>query len=523
MSGKNGKYARTLAAMLIAAGILFCMLLQSRGASAATEKKWAVVIGINSYMKEIAPLRCAVSDAKTFRDTLIRYCGFHDENIFLLTSDSSGNRVPDKASIVRWVSYVRQNAAPDDEVFFFFSGQGMNMGNQSYLLTVEADPYSRETIDTSALKVSDLMKYMEQIKARKKILFIDACRNEPRSAKGDKDNPLTGDFARSFKTELTVTFFSCRVGQRSYEWTEKSLGFFTYFLVKGLRGDASDNHGDVTVSSLESYLAKAVPETVRRERGCEQEPWPLLEGTAGAGGYCLVKSSGQGKARPAQHEDVKPPEESSSGPAAEVNIEADDPDVKSFLKAVCANDMGRVRQSLANSIGYLRKCDKNGVTPLCWAAMLGCRDMVELFLREGAKPSWGDLYGRTPLAYAVAGGQKEMALLLISKGADVNSRDQEGNTPLHTACLAQSDSEAVCEAAGAIIGKGADMRSRNNGGYEPLHCAIARGKARLAALLISKGAPVNEKTSQGKTPLAMAREKGQQKIAELLLKAGAKE
>ncbi len=519
-------HARILAGavlFLVSASALLAALTFSDPASAASDKRWAIVIGINNYLKEITPLTCAVNDAKAFKETIATYGGFQEDNIFLLTSDARGNRIPDKASIVRWISYVKQNAGPDDVVFFFFSGQGLNLGNQSYLLTIEADPYSRETIDASALKVRDLMSYMEQIKAKKKILFIDACRNEPRRGKGDKSNPLTRNYADSFKTEITVTFFSCRVGQRSYEWSEKSMGFFTYFLVKGLRGSAANSQGDVTVSSLEKYLTETVPEVVKRERGAEQEPWPLLEGTAGSGDYSLMKPPAPGKIPSTAMEIEKPPVSRTSRPTLEVRIEADDPEVSSFLKATCADDTGKVHSLLASSRGLLRKCDKNGVTPLCWAAMLGHRDMVELFFNEGAKPSWGDLYGRSPLTYAVAGGQKDMVLFLISKGADIDSRDQDGNSPLHAAGFSESDGASVSEAARVLIEKGADIHIRNNDGYEPLHCAASRGQTGVAALLIRKGAGVNVMTSDGRTPLSIAREKGQQAMVDLLKRAGARE
>jgi len=511
------------ALFLLAAAAVVVTLISSYPTSAASEKRWAVVIGIDNYLKEITPLTCAVNDAKTFKRTIADCGSFQEDNIFLLTSDARGNRSPDKASIVRWISYIKENASFDDVVFFFYSGQGMNLGNQSYLLTIDADPYSRETIDASALKISDLMKYMEQIKARKKFLFIDACRNEPRSGKGDRDNPLTRDFAQSFKTEITVTFFSCRVGQRSYEWPEKNVGFFTYFLVKGLRGSAASRNGDVTVNSLEKYLMKMVPETVRREQGREQEPWPLLEGTAGSGEYILMRPSGKGRASYAPDEDTEFHTGRSFRPAVEVNIDADDPQVKSFLKAICAGDAGKVRQFIAESRGLIRKCDKNGVTPLCWAAMLGYRDIVSILFREGANPSWGDLYGSSPLTYAVEGGQKDMVLFLISKGADINSRDQNGNSPLHAAGFSESDMTSVKEAAAVLIDRGADIRIRNNDGYEPLHYAAARGQTKVAELLIKKGAAVNSRTAQGKTPLAIAREKGRQAMVDLLVKAGAKE
>jgi|GEM_PF-1140854 len=290
--GLNGRFIVSAVGLFLFAISLLC------GTAEAGERRWAVIVGIDDYLKDVTPLHCAVNDAETLRRTLIEKSEFRDGDIFLLTSRSSGNHIPDKSNIIRWMSYIKAHANSQDTVVFFFSGHGMDCGDESYLLTCEADPYSRDTLDISSLRVSDLRKMMEGIAAGKILLFIDACRNDPRSGKGDADNWMTAGQSRSLcipsgyspdvRTggNFSLTFFSCRVGQRSYEWTEQKMGFFTFYLAKGMGGaqGALDRNGSVTLGSLKRYLGREVPSAVKRERGAamNQEPWVTGDASADA-------------------------------------------------------------------------------------------------------------------------------------------------------------------------------------------------------------------------------------------------
>jgi hypothetical protein len=68
--------------------LLFSMAPLSKTLNAyGEERKWAVVVGINTYMKEVTPLRGAINDAEQFGRALIQYGGFDERNVFVLTSE----------------------------------------------------------------------------------------------------------------------------------------------------------------------------------------------------------------------------------------------------------------------------------------------------------------------------------------------------------------------------------------------------------------------------------------------------
>jgi ankyrin repeat protein len=74
-------------------------------------------------------------------------------------------------------------------------------------------------------------------------------------------------------------------------------------------------------------------------------------------------------------------------------------------------------------------------TPLHQAAYKGHKEIVELFIAEGADVDAKDDKGYTPLHWAARNGHKEIAELLIAKGADVNAKADGGRTPLDMAKL----------------------------------------------------------------------------------------
>lgn len=415
-----------------------CFLIGGGVSSAGTGRTWAVIVGINKYQKDVTPLTCAVSDAMAFKDALMYDAGAKEDDIFLLTSDQTGNRSPDKSSIIRWISYAKQNAGPADSFIFFFSGHGIDMENESYLLTIEADPYSRETLEASSLKVSDIKRYLTEMKAGKILVFVDACRNDPRSGKGEHDNALSESFSKGLsikgpetsqeREQTFATFFSCKVGQRSFEWNEKNMGFFTYYLVKGIGGDAKDRDGNVTLNSLESYLGKAVPEAVNRERGHRQNPWVFRAGASGMGEEKIATASQKITPRPT----LTPKQTSTPSPQPTKSPEG----TQTGRKPVIIPGYSSAEQA------YSR---------LHWAVDNGQIDLIGYMIEnDGVDVNGQDFLGRTPLHAAVTAGRKDMVELLISYKADVNSRDKQGKTPLKLAReLGKKDIEAILLKYGA--------------------------------------------------------------------------
>jgi uncharacterized caspase-like protein len=70
-----------------------------------------------------------------------------------------------------------------------------------------------------------------------------------------------------------VLITSAAVDQVSTWYREKKHSLFTYYFLKGLRGDAdAGRDGRITVGEMDAYLKEQVPYMARRLSGTEQQP-----------------------------------------------------------------------------------------------------------------------------------------------------------------------------------------------------------------------------------------------------------
>ena len=247
---------------------------------------WAVLVGIDRYQsKQISPLEGASNDARALAETLSEVFEVPEKQLFLLTSGSSGSRLPTTGNIVKALKYVSGRAKPEDLFVLAFSGHGVSSGAENYLLTYYSEIAA---LTDTALGLDRVKELIEAINTSKKLLIIDACRNDPEKGKGHNPNMLSEDFARGISIttkaqifdETAATLFSCSLGQRSYEWPDKRRGFFSWYLEQGLKGAAIDESGSITLASLVTYLQKEVPDSVQRTLGLNkrQKPYVIMEG-----------------------------------------------------------------------------------------------------------------------------------------------------------------------------------------------------------------------------------------------------
>ena len=100
-------------------------------------------------------------------------------------------------------------------------------------------------------------------------------------------NNLTESYTKGFNFDernqgvtAFAILYATRVGHRAYEYTEKRQGYFTWAIVEGLKGEAANEKGEVTLAGLVSYIQNTVPKRVGINLGIEkdQEPWTDIKG-----------------------------------------------------------------------------------------------------------------------------------------------------------------------------------------------------------------------------------------------------
>lgn len=266
----------------------------------AEGKTWAIVVGIDEYVRPSIPkLRYAVADAKLFAQALKDTMKVPADNIYLMTSDTvDENAQPRVINVAYRLDSLKKQVKPEDTVIFYFAGHGLTMDGKPYLLTEEADNRSAMTLKVSALFGGDVIESLRSAKTANTWVVLDACRNSPNSKEDVRlDAAVTGSFSdASVGRDGSATMFSCKVGERSWEWDEMKHGCYTYFLVDGLRRQAADEQGRITMQSLSNYVGDQVPKTTSK-MGSPQNP-TLFYGGGGADRWVLANVGPVAKATP---------------------------------------------------------------------------------------------------------------------------------------------------------------------------------------------------------------------------------
>lgn len=260
---------RRVAWSLALAASLLC------GTASAEGKVWAVVVGIDEYVRPSIPkLRYAVADAKLFARAIQDGLKVSPDHLFLMTSDAvDENLQPRLTNLAYRLGWLKDHVKKDDTVIFYFAGHGLTVEGQPFLLTEEADNRSATTLRLSALNGGDLIGLLRQSRSANVWVVLDACRNSPGSkAESQLEAGLTGAFSQAdVGLERSATMFACNLGERSWELDEVKHGCYTYYLVDGLRLQAADAVGRVTLQSLFDYAAREVKAATSR-RGTPQNP-----------------------------------------------------------------------------------------------------------------------------------------------------------------------------------------------------------------------------------------------------------
>ena len=274
--------------------------------------KYAILVGINEYPKvtsqtggyRLTDLDFCVADMEGLRDSLLK-CQFlsSERNLRLLTTNSTEDKLPTKANILKALDEIVSQSGPEDMIFCAFAGHGLNLAmrendkNADFLCCSDAKVVSAFDYDNLILR-AELEQKLDSSPAKVKILMIDACRNvldqgTTRSLEKTSDNLTqhTTKTIRGFGEEQErekqvqgfVRLASCSVGQVSHEGIgDVKNGVFTYYLIRGLQGEADkkansgNGNGKITLDELFSYASVRTEGYVKNEFSSSQTPTQSL-------------------------------------------------------------------------------------------------------------------------------------------------------------------------------------------------------------------------------------------------------
>lgn len=197
---------------------------------------------------------------------------FAPENIAVLSGQVAREKKSDLfqsnlANIRAGLLKLCADATPADTVLFAYSGHGVQFKRDGRIFFCPFD----STLDNPAslFSLEELFRILKtNCKAKTKLIFIDACRNDPTDGR-----PLSPVIPTEPEMPSgCAVFFGCSRGQGSFETGLLWNSVFYHVVIQGLGGAARDVAGEITVPSLEDYLAREVPVTNERYRKTLQIP-----------------------------------------------------------------------------------------------------------------------------------------------------------------------------------------------------------------------------------------------------------
>jgi hypothetical protein len=237
--------------------------------------KVALLVGIGDYdpsITGIPELNFPVADIRTVATTL-KLQGYTP---IILT-----DRQATAARIRQQLKYMADEVETGKgTAIFYFSGHGFRIGGENFLATYDT---TLDQLASQGLAVSEVQKLLAATGAKQRVLFIDACRNDPTAKSITAGRP----FEQFEDSEGLRILYSTGPGKVSYEDEALQQGVFSYYVAKGLRGDAAGPDGMITFDDLRNWVS----DNMRRygaEHQRPQIPYQLGEST---GDFLLARKA----------------------------------------------------------------------------------------------------------------------------------------------------------------------------------------------------------------------------------------
>ena len=159
----------------ILTGLLLAAMLTALPGASLAQTRRALVIGVDDY-RNVSKLQKAVGDARAMKAALEKF-GFE---VDLLAN-------PDRSGFNAGVSAFTQKLKSGDVALVHYSGHGVALDGENYLLPIDAPRPDR--VDKEGLKLESfaLMPLIERIRAtgsNVQIAIVDACRDNPYAQSG---------------------------------------------------------------------------------------------------------------------------------------------------------------------------------------------------------------------------------------------------------------------------------------------------------------------------------------------------
>lgn len=236
-----------LICLAILSGIILC--LTDRQAFA--EKRVALVIGNSSY-QHVGRLDNPGNDARLIADTL--------GNLGFTIVGGHALLDVDKSTLDTAISKFGSEVIGADVALFFYSGHGLQVRGENYLVPIEANPSREADVYVQMTDVAAVLSQMEGSSTRLNLVILDACRNNPFAGRGFR--AVESGLAQMRAPDGTLISYATQPGSVAQDGSDGHSPYTQALAATVQRGGL-----DIFQTFNEVGLA------VKRATGGQQQPW----------------------------------------------------------------------------------------------------------------------------------------------------------------------------------------------------------------------------------------------------------
>jgi uncharacterized caspase-like protein len=242
-------------------------------------KLWILLVGVNEYQdKSLPSLRYPALDCQGLGEALSKATeGFPNKEV-IVHHDFAAQR-PTLEMVRRSLQQIVSQSKSHDSIVLYFSGHGILEPNTQQAVLCLADTHKDNLLSTG-LGMQELLQILGATRANQQLVCLDTCHsgdmrlveNSGRARDANipetLPNPTTQMMdvlrQRASQSKGFCALLSCDQGQKSWEFPELGHGVFTYYLMRGLLGEAADSHGLIEADGLYKYVYRQTVQYINK-------------------------------------------------------------------------------------------------------------------------------------------------------------------------------------------------------------------------------------------------------------------
>jgi WD40 repeat protein/uncharacterized caspase-like protein len=264
-------------------------------------KLWLLLVGVNQYRdRSLPPLSYSALDCQGLAEALAEATQSFPEKVAIAYHDFAA-QIPTLATVRSSLAEIISVAKSQDTILFYFSGHGIleSQSQQAFLCLADTE---KDNLSNTGLSLQELLQMLDRCAARHQLVWLDACHSGGMTLKGASQKSkfvgaqglapvqksevneqiVTSDSIlstalntqhstlhnslnatpqmvqllskRAARSQGFYALLSCDRAQQSWEFPELGHGVFTYYLMRGLRGEAADLQGIIDADGLYKYV-----------------------------------------------------------------------------------------------------------------------------------------------------------------------------------------------------------------------------------------------------------------------------